>query len=73
MSDQWEYRFTTILANPATMDDEVNSMLSAWTAEGWEPVNHAAMGDRDGIPGFFSFLFKRRIPWSSSAQARSGW
>jgi hypothetical protein len=60
MSDQWEYRFVTLFANTASMDDEVNGLLAAWGAEGWEPVNHAAMADREGFPVYFSFLFKRR-------------
>ncbi|MFF8097913.1 hypothetical protein [Streptomyces sp. NPDC016675] len=58
MSGQWEYQFVTLVASPG-WDERVNSMLADWGAQGWEPVNHTSMADRDGYPSYFSFLFRR--------------
>ncbi|MGW4551949.1 hypothetical protein ACWEN4_37275 [Streptomyces violaceorubidus] len=60
MSGQWEYRFATLDANASGWDEQVNTMLAKWGAQGWEPVNHAVTADRDGFPMYFTFLFRHR-------------
>ncbi|MFE0804300.1 hypothetical protein [Streptomyces sp. NPDC058812] len=60
MSGQWEFQFVTLDVSTG-WDEQVNRMLADWGAQGWEPVNHTAMADRDGFPSYFSFLFKRRL------------
>ncbi|MEV4044274.1 hypothetical protein [Streptomyces sp. NPDC049744] len=58
MSDHWEYQFVSF---PARTDEQVNATLADWGAHGWEPVHHAVAMDHDGIPTYYSFLFKRRL------------
>ncbi|MFC8069732.1 hypothetical protein [Streptomyces sp. NPDC057293] len=60
MSGQWEYQFATLVASTG-WDEEVNSMLADWGAQGWEPVNHTALADRNGDPSYLTFLFRRSL------------
>ncbi len=60
MSGQWEYQFATLAVDAGNWDMQVNDMLAQWGAQGWEPVNHTALADREGFPVHFTFLFRHR-------------
>ncbi|MFB7657904.1 MULTISPECIES: hypothetical protein [unclassified Streptomyces] len=61
MDGQWEYQFATLNAGASAWDEQVNSMLAEWGAQGWEPVNHTVTADREGFPMYFYFLFRHRV------------
>ncbi|MFI0372049.1 hypothetical protein ACH35V_29655 [Actinomadura sp. 1N219] len=50
-AQRWEHAFLTYRGYP----EEINQMLAAYSADGWELVSHAA--------GQYSYSFTFKRPW----------